>query len=150
MLHTQKLHEMLTFFLIWKEQNAPRIIQWLTMASDGRKTCNSCKMISYVLVIKGFQSERHMVGVIYFTLLHIPSFCKLPAKLYVHLKGIQSIWQVVRFAHTVSDVRPPTESLNWSYLLLSGWELCDFWFCSYNGIFYRWSLSFTQREEKKK
>lgn len=59
------------FFPIWKEQSAPCIIQWLTMASDGRKTCNSCEIISHLLVIRGLQSERHMVDVIYFTFLHI-------------------------------------------------------------------------------
>lgn len=64
---------------------------------------------------QGSQSEYHMVDVIYFAFLQILS-CKLPAKLYVHCKGIQSRWQVVRFAHTVSEVRPPTESFNWNYL----------------------------------
>lgn len=65
------------FSLIWEEQNAPCIIQWLTMASDGRKTCNSCEMISYLLVIRGLQSEHHMVGVIYFPLLHTLSFLQI-------------------------------------------------------------------------
>jgi hypothetical protein len=47
------------------------------MASDGRKPYNSGKMNNYLLIVRGLQSEHHMVDVIYSAFLHVLSFLQI-------------------------------------------------------------------------
>lgn len=86
------------FPLIWKEQSFPCIIQWLTMTSHGTKK-NLVTVAGWSTIFSS--SVVYNLSTIWLVsfILHSCIFffsCKLPAKLYVHLKGIQSIWQAVR------------------------------------------------------